>query len=92
MGAIVNESKLMLKLKLSKIDIGFSEFIPDMCELLRYKQFLIYLDLSWCGLSPLHLQQLAHEIEEHAFESIRNLNLSYNSFPDVSKGAADQEI
>lgn len=37
MNKIVSKCKLMLKLKISKIDIRFDAFMPDMCELLRYK-------------------------------------------------------
>jgi hypothetical protein len=48
-----------------------------LCELLKNKKHLQYLDLSWTSLTPSHLDLISKELSNLS-KTIRDFNISYN--------------
>lgn len=65
--------------KLSHISLNDAAIAKNMCQFLEQSTNLTSLDLSWTWLPPKYLRDILTVLAERAQDSIRHLNLSYNS-------------
>lgn len=85
--AIESSSRKLLKLQLSKLDLGSDDSTSQsLCEHIMSSTTTAYYDISWAQLKPKHLKNIANALLKN-FGRIRQLNLSYNglSFGDHVK-------
>jgi len=71
-----------MKLKLSNVNLNDNRIGDLLVELLKTREILTHLDLSWTKLKPSHLCEISEVLKsEDAYpvRNLRNLNLSYNS-------------
>lgn len=59
---LVYNCRLLMRLKLSNINLNHSEIVNNICVIIETKSNLQYLDLSWGSLSPKLLRQIAYHL------------------------------
>lgn len=62
MSSISMNGRRLLKLKISSVNINYSEPIETFCELIQKTQMLQTIELSWCCLSPKNLAKIAESL------------------------------
>ena len=87
---ILKEAYVLQKLTLCKVNLNDFKIINMLCEIIKSKEFLIYLDLSWAKLAPRHMVRIAAELKEN-YKLMRSLNLSYNSLAPEPFSKRDAE-
>ena len=61
---ILTEADVLQKLTLSKVNLNDFKIINNLCEIIKKKDFMTLLDLSWAKLAPRHMVRIAAELKE----------------------------
>ena len=92
---IQEKSKMLLKLKLSKVNLNDRHIIDSLCDKLTNSEILGTIDLSWTSLTPRELLRISESIQSNInVQMLRELNLSYNSliFGDCSETVVQPQL
>lgn len=88
----IHNNMQLMKLKLSNVNLQDNQLVDQIIEVLKTKEFLTHLDLSWTRLNPKQLLKISEVLIDSSvipgpLTLLRNLNLSYNSlyFDESSK-------
>lgn len=76
---ISEKGRQIQKLKLSNTNLNDAELVQKICQIIDVRYTLIHIDLSWAKLSPRFLNQIMQTLYEDDTQTLKNLNLSYNS-------------
>ena len=78
----ITDGVQLQKLKLSNVNLNDHDIVDNLVELLRTREMLMHLDLSWSKMNPSQLKRISEVLKDdyaYPIRTLRNLNISYNS-------------